>query len=234
MIEVHGLKKTYGDEAFQTPVLRGLTCRIDPGEFVAIMGPSGSGKSTFMHILGLLDKPSEGSYTFNGQLVSNMNDDERALLRNKTIGFVFQAFHLLPRTSALDNVALPLLYGNVPMMAAREQAREALASVGLSQRLEHDPSELSGGERQRVAIARAIVNNPHVIFADEPTGNLDSVSGHQVMELLNELHRKGHTIIVVTHETVTAAYAHRRIMLKDGLIVADERRQRNGDVHYQK
>jgi putative ABC transport system ATP-binding protein len=201
--------------------LHGVSFDIDKGEFVSIMGPSGSGKSTLMHILGLLDRLSGGSYEFDGQNVNELDDDQLAGFRNEKIGFVFQSFNLLPKTSVLDNVILPLTYSaNRKNMS--ERAKKVLDSVGLGHRLNYYTNQISGGEKQRVAIARALVNNPSVIFADEPTGNLDSKSGTQIMEILQKLNEEGNTIILVTHETFTAEHAKRIIKVKDGLIISDE------------
>lgn len=221
LLDLQEVRKTYRDGEASTPVLHGLTFTINEGEFVSIMGPSGSGKSTLLHIMGLLDRPSSGTYTFQGRDTATLSDEELARLRNMSIGFVFQAFHLLSRATVLDNVILPLQYTDVPQRDFSQRARAALANVGLSHRLTYVPSQLSGGEKQRVAIARALVNNPRVIFADEPTGNLDSKTGQAVMDTFDELHRQGHTIIVITHETPTARYAQRIIKLLDGRIVDD-------------
>jgi len=222
-IEVRDLKKDYVNDGLSTPVLHGLSFSIPAGQFVAIMGPSGSGKSTLMHILGFLDAATSVTYLFQGKDVSKLTDDELALMRGKSVGFIFQAFHLLPKTSVLENVKLPLLYSNIPMKERDALARKAIATVGLSHREANLSNQLSGGERQRVAVARALVRDPSVIFADEPTGNLDSKSGKQVMDMLLELNIKhGHTIVLVTHETYTAAYAERIILLRDGELVSDE------------
>lgn len=222
LIELKNVSKDYQNEEVITPVLHDLNFDIKKGEFVAIMGPSGSGKSTLMHILGFLDKITKGTFLFDGKDVSELSDDELAVMRGKSIGFVFQAFHLLPRTTVLENVMLPLIYSQVPVQERISRAKAALDSVGLSHRLEFSPSQLSGGEKQRVAIARALVNNPSVIFADEPTGNLDSKSGLQVMKILQNLNDQGHTIILVTHEKYTADHAKRILRIKDGEIFSDE------------
>ncbi|MDP2946375.1 MAG: ABC transporter ATP-binding protein [bacterium] len=221
IIEIKALEKTYRDEV-ETVALRGLDFSIEKGEFISIMGPSGSGKSTLLHILGFLDRPTGGKYFFEDKNMNDYSDEELAVVRNKKMGFVFQAFNLLPRTSVFENVKLPLLYSDVKESLWNDIALKAIDSIGLSNRVYHESSKLSGGEKQRVAIARALVNNPSVIFADEPTGNLDSMSGGQVMEILEKLHEEGHTIILVTHETYTAEYAHRLIKIKDGLIESDE------------
>lgn len=223
LINVIDLKKDYTTGEVTTPVLRGLNFSIEKGEFVAIMGPSGSGKSTLMHILGFLDTLTIGKYLFENQDVSNMSDDQLAEMRGNKVGFVFQAFNLLPRVSSLENVSLPLMYSKMAKSSRLERAKELLNSVGLSHRLEHTPNQLSGGEKQRVAIARALVNNPEVIFADEPTGNLDSRSGLQVMKILQSLNEQGHTIILVTHERYTAEHAKRILQIRDGLIISDEK-----------
>jgi len=224
LIEVRNLEKIYQDEENQTPALCGVSFDIKEGEFVAIIGPSGSGKSTLLHILGFLDRHSKGEYRFEEKNSNDYSDIDLARIRNKKMGFVFQAFNLLPRTSVLDNVKLPLLYSDVPEKQWDKLAREAIDSVGLSHRVEFEPAQLSGGEKQRVAIARALVNNPRIIFADEPTGNLDSKSGKIIMEILQHLNdEKGHTIILITHETYTAENAERIIALRDGLISSDEK-----------
>lgn len=220
LIQADNLTKNYVNGPLVTPVLKGLTLNIAQGEFVAIMGPSGSGKSTLMHILGLLDRPSGGSYYLEGKDVTKLNDDELAGLRNRKIGFVFQAFNLLPRTTVLENVILPLTYAKRTDSPA-ERAGKILASVGLGHRLNYFTNQISGGEKQRVAMARALVNDPAVIFADEPTGNLDSKSGAQIMEILQRLNGAGHTIVLVTHETYTSEHAKRIIKIKDGLMVDD-------------
>ncbi len=221
LIKTEQLSKHYLLAETKTEVLAGIDLTINKGEFVSIMGPSGSGKSTLMHILGLLDLLSTGKYYFAGQDVSSLSDAKMSLLRNKEIGFVFQAFNLLARTTVLDNVKLPLIYSD-DKTKLNERAQAVLTEVGLAHRLDHYTNQISGGEKQRVAIARALVNQPSVIFADEPTGNLDSKSGQQILALLQQLHQKGHTIILVTHETQTAQHAQRIIRLLDGRVVADE------------
>lgn len=203
-------------------VLKEISFQINRNEYVALMGPSGSGKSTLMNILGCLDTPTAGEYWLNKQLVSSLTEDELAEIRNKEIGFVFQTFNLLPRSTALDNVALPLIYAGFSKTEREERATEVLAQVGLADRIKHKPNELSGGQRQRVAVARAIVNNPSIILADEPTGNLDSKTSYEIMALFDEIHKKGNTIILVTHEEDIAQHAHRIIRLKDGEIEKDE------------
>lgn len=224
VIEIKDLKKEYVNDDVVTPVLHGVTFSIPRGQFVSIMGPSGSGKSTLMQILGLLDTPTGGSFLFDGKLVSGLEEEELATMRGEKIGFIFQAFNLLPKTSVLENVMLPLLYSDVPARERAELARKAIATVGLTHRIDNLSNQLSGGERQRVAIARALVRNPAVIFADEPTGNLDSKSGKQVMDMLLKLNiEDGHTIILVTHETYTSEYAERILNLKDGLLQSDRR-----------
>jgi putative ABC transport system ATP-binding protein len=221
LIRIKDLKKEYVSGDLVTKVLHGASFDIDKGEFVSIMGPSGSGKSTLMHILGLLDRPTSGSYELDGRDVSALSDDELAKFRNEKIGFVFQAFNLLPKTSVLDNVILPLTYSN-DKKNIKERATKVLEDVGLGHRLNYYTNQISGGEKQRVAIARALVNKPSVIFADEPTGNLDSKSGAQVMDMLQKLNDAGNTIILVTHETFTAEHAKRIIRIKDGSIISDE------------
>ena len=221
MIETRDLWKTYvmGDEEIHA--LRGVSISIERGEYVAIMGPSGSGKSTLMNLIGCLDTPSKGTYLLNGKEVSLMNDNELARIRNEEIGFVFQTFNLLPRASALHNVELPLVYAGMSKTARLEQAKAAIEKVELTHRMTHKPNELSGGQRQRVAIARALVNNPSILLADEPTGNLDSKTGVEIMALFARLHEAGNTIIVVTHEADIAAYAHRVIAIRDGEVAKD-------------
>ena len=221
LIETRDLWKTYVMGSEEIHALRGVSITIDRAEYVAIMGPSGSGKSTLMNLIGCLDTPSKGSYLLNGKEVGAMNDNELARIRNEEIGFVFQTFNLLPRATALHNVELPLVYAGVPSKDRQERARGALAKVELTERATHRPNELSGGQRQRVAIARALVNNPSIVLADEPTGNLDSKTGTEIMALFARLHQAGNTIIVVTHEADIAAYAHRVIHIRDGQIEKD-------------
>jgi len=223
LIQAAGIKKTYEVGIVQIEALVGVDLEVAANEYVAIMGPSGSGKSTFMNILGCLDTPTEGSYHLNGNLVSNLGDDELARIRNKEIGFVFQTFNLLPRATALQNVELPLVYGGVPAAARRERAMESLRAVGLLDRASHRPNELSGGQRQRVAIARALVNNPSLILADEPTGNLDSRTGEEIMLIFKKIHEAGNTIMIVTHEEYIAEHTQRIVRLLDGKIASDVR-----------
>lgn len=221
VIDIQGIKKTYVNGKLSVPVLHGIDLVVNKGEFVSIMGPSGSGKSTFMNILGCLDRPTTGSYRLNGDEVATLSDDELAYVRNKQIGFVFQSFNLLTKLTALENVALPMIYAGVNKKMRIERATQLLQSVGLGERMDHLPSELSGGQRQRVAIARALANNPAIIMADEPTGNLDSKSTIDVMNIFRGLHDEGRTILLVTHEPDIATYASRNVVLKDGIIVED-------------
>lgn len=226
LIRTQDLAKEYRMGSTVVPALRGVTLEIARGEFIAVMGPSGSGKSTFMNLLGCLDHPSGGEYLLDGQAVSRFSDDALAALRNRSLGFVFQNFNLLPRTTALDNVALPLLYGHVATAEARLRATRRLAQVGLAERMDHQPAQLSGGQQQRVAIARALVNDPALILADEPTGALDTRTGIEIMVLLQALNREGITIVLVTHEHDIAAYADRIIGFRDGRVVEDRRNER--------
>lgn len=221
VIDIQGITKTYVNGKLSVPVLHGIDLVVNKGEFVSIMGPSGSGKSTFMNILGCLDRPTTGSYRLNGDEVATLSDDELAYVRNKQIGFVFQSFNLLTKLTALENVALPMIYAGVNKKMRIERASQLLQSVGLGERMDHLPSELSGGQRQRVAIARALANNPAIIMADEPTGNLDSKSTIDVMNIFRGLHNEGRTILLVTHEPDIATYASRNVVLKDGIIVED-------------
>jgi putative ABC transport system ATP-binding protein len=225
VICTEGLIKTYRLGTEQVQALRGVDLEIHRGEYLAIMGPSGSGKSTLMNLIGCLDTPSSGKYWLAGRLVSELKDDDLAAIRNKEIGFVFQTFNLLPRATALHNVELPLIYNGTPANERLEKARQALEAVELGDRLMHKPSELSGGQRQRVAIARALVNSPSIVLADEPTGNLDSKTGEEIMAIFARLHAQGNTIILVTHENDIAKHTHRIIRLRDGRIESDERRK---------
>jgi len=223
MIEAYNLKKEYRNDSVVTVALDGVTFNIEAGEFVAIMGPSGSGKSTLMHIMCFLDRPTSGIYKFEGRSIDDLTDDELARIRNKRMGFIFQSYNLLPRTTVFENVRLPLIYSGLKKEIEDKMVREAVKQVGLSHRINFYPNQLSGGEQQRVAIARALVNNPSVIFADEPTGNLDSKSGNIVIALLQELNDKGHTIVLVTHEKYTSEHAKRIIRILDGKLVSDEK-----------
>ena len=221
LIKITNIKRDFplGNEIVY--VLKGIDLEINKGEYVVLMGPSGSGKSTLMNILGCLDTPTSGTYILNGKYVSEMQDDELAGIRNKEIGFVFQTFNLMPRTTALDNVALPMVYAGHSKSERVERATEVLTQVGLDDRMDHKPNQLSGGQRQRVAVARALVNKPSIILADEPTGNLDSKTSVEIMNLFNEIHTNGNTVILVTHEEDITAYAHRVIRLRDGIIESD-------------
>jgi putative ABC transport system ATP-binding protein len=222
MLEIKKITKVYKMGEVLVNALRGVSFHIDKGQFVAIMGPSGSGKSTLMHIIGCLDHPSEGSFIMDGEDISKVNDNKLAEIRNKKIGFVFQQFNLLNRVNILNNVEVPLIYAGVNSKKRKNLVKQVLENVGLSNRLKHRPNEISGGEKQRAAIARALVNNPLIILADEPTGNLDSKNGEEIMKIFNKLHQEGHTIIVVTHELEIAKYAQRIIHLRDGVIENDE------------
>jgi putative ABC transport system ATP-binding protein len=226
VILTHKLTRDYDMGGEVVRALRGVDVQIRRNEFVAVMGPSGSGKSTLMNLVGCLDTPTAGEYWLNGQKVSDLSDDALARIRNKEIGFVFQTFNLLPRANALHNVELPLIYAGLPAKPRRERAALALEHVGLGDRMEHRPNELSGGQRQRVAIARALVNDPSILLADEPTGNLDSATGEDIMRLFEQLHHAGQTIVLVTHEADIAAHAHRQIHLRDGLVERDEKMER--------
>ena len=222
LIDIENVKKIYDLGAEKIHALDGVSLKIEQAEYIAIMGPSGSGKSTIMNILGCLDTPTSGSYLFEDEQVGEMDDDQLAGIRNEKIGFVFQTFNLLPRISSLQNVELPLIYGGVSLESRRERAKKVLEQVGLGDRMDHKPNELSGGQRQRVAVARALANKPSIILADEPTGNLDSKTGEDIMILFNELHEAGNTIILVTHEEYIAENAHRIVRLHDGIIASDE------------
>lgn len=221
IIDIKGITRDFQLGSETVYVLKGIDLLINKGEYVALMGPSGSGKSTLMNILGCLDTPTSGSYILNGKQVSEMHDDELAEIRNKEIGFVFQTFNLMPRTTALDNVALPMVYAGFSKEARNNRATEVLTQVGLSDRMDHKPNQLSGGQRQRVAVGRALVNKPSIILADEPTGNLDSKTSIEIMKLFGEIHANGNTVILVTHEEDIAAHAHRIIRLRDGIIEKD-------------
>ena len=221
LIEISRLTKNYNIGENEIPALQDIELKIDKNEYVSIMGPSGSGKSTLMNILGCLDTPSEGNYLFKGVEVSSLDDDQLSAMRNKEIGFIFQNFNLLPRLNALQNVELPLIYSGTPISERRERALQSLSRVGLSDRIGHKPGELSGGQRQRVAIARALVTNPGILLADEPTGALDSRTGEDIMQLFQELHDEGNTIILITHEQEIADHAYRNIYIKDGRILYD-------------
>lgn len=221
MIILENIKKVYKTGTISVTALENISLEIVAGEFVAVMGPSGSGKSTLMNILGCLDRPTEGNYFLDGQNVAQLNDNQLAEIRNKKIGFVFQSFNLLPRTSALKNVELPMMYAGIPPRERRKRAIEALERVGLGDRIDHNPNQLSGGQKQRVAIARALVNSPSIILADEPTGNLDSHSGQEILNIFRQLNQEGVTIILVTHERDIAAYARRIIAFRDGHLVGD-------------
>ena len=221
VIKLENIKRFFKIGDVEVQALRGVNLIINKGEYVALMGPSGSGKSTLMNLLGCLDTPSAGKYWLSGQDVSQMDDDELAEIRNKEIGFVFQTFNLLPRTTALDNVALPMVYAGFSKADRKIRATEVLRQVNLSDRMDHQPNQLSGGQRQRVAIARALVNKPSIILADEPTGNLDSKTSEEIMKLFGDIHKNGNTVILVTHEEEIAAYAHRVIRLRDGLVESD-------------
>lgn len=221
LIKIKDLKRDFQLGSETIYVLKGIDLQINKGEYVALMGPSGSGKSTLMNLLGCLDTPTSGTYILNGKDVSQMHDDDLAEIRNKEIGFVFQTFNLLPRTTALDNVALPMIYAGYSKTERSERASEVLTQVNLADRMDHQPNQLSGGQRQRVAIARALVNKPSIILADEPTGNLDSKTSVEIMNLFNDIHKNGNTVILVTHEEDIAQYAHRIIRLRDGIIESD-------------
>ncbi|MGB3590351.1 MAG: ABC transporter ATP-binding protein [Nonlabens sp.] len=228
VIEVRNIIRDFKLGQETVHVLKGIDLDIAQGDYVAFMGPSGSGKSTFMNLLGCLDTPTAGSYKLNGIDVSSLSDDNLAEIRNKEIGFVFQTFNLLPRTTALDNVALPMIYAGKSKSERNKRASEVLTSVGLDDRMDHQPNQLSGGQRQRVAVARALVNNPSIILADEPTGNLDSKTGVEIMGLFDQIHADGNTVILVTHEEDIAAHAHRVIRLRDGIVESDTRNEHNG------
>ena len=234
LIEARGLTKIYGEGDSETVALSDVSFVIEKGEFVSIMGPSGSGKSTLLQILGFLDKHTAGTYLFEGKSSDSFEDDDLATIRNQKLGFIFQAFNLLPKTTVLENTQLPLLYSSIPEREWEPRARKAIEAVGLTHRIDHETGKLSGGEKQRAAIARALVNDPEVIFADEPTGNLDSKSGQMVMETIQKLNEEhGHTVILITHETTTAEHAHRIIRIRDGRLESDEKvktRRRAGEA----
>jgi putative ABC transport system ATP-binding protein len=233
MISVSGLKKIYHDDGAETAALAGVSFDVEKGEFVAIMGPSGSGKSTLLHVLGFLDRPTDGSYVFRGKKMDELSDEELAKVRNREMGFIFQDFNLLGRASVYENVELPLLYAReVEPNDRRKLVEDAVSAVGLAEKIKIEAGNLSGGQKQRVAIARALVMNPAVIFADEPTGNLDSRSGAAVMEILRDLNKEGHTVILVTHETYTAEFANRILRLKDGLLESDEKVLKRRDTFF--
>ncbi|EHQ41778.1 MULTISPECIES: ABC transporter ATP-binding protein [Myroides] len=223
IIDIKAIKRDFKMGSETVKVLKGVDLQIERGDYVALMGPSGSGKSTLMNILGCLDTPTSGYYSLNGKDVSRLDDDQLAEIRNKDIGFVFQTFNLMPRTTALDNVALPMIYAGKSKEERNQRASDVLHMVGLGDRMDHHPNQLSGGQRQRVAVARALVNNPSIILADEPTGNLDTKTSIEIMGLFDEIHRKGNTVILVTHEEDIAEHAHRIIRLRDGIIESDER-----------
>lgn len=225
VIKIRNIKRDFPLGQETVKVLKGIDLDIERGDYVALMGPSGSGKSTLMNILGCLDTPTSGSYELNGEDVSSMSDDELAEIRNREIGFVFQTFNLLPRTTALDNVALPMIYAGASKKMRTERAEEVLTDVGLADRMDHKPNQLSGGQRQRVAVGRALVNKPSIILADEPTGNLDSKTSEEIMKLIDEIHARGNTVILVTHEEDIAERAHRVIRLIDGMVASDIRQK---------
>ncbi|MBI1833284.1 MAG: ABC transporter ATP-binding protein [Candidatus Andersenbacteria bacterium] len=233
IIQAENLNKTYQTADTETIAIADISLSINDGEFISIMGKSGSGKSTLLHILGFLDRPSTGTYIFGGVDTTSLTEEELAFIRNDKIGFIFQAFHLLPKQTVLENVMLPLVYSRIPSREHRARAEEALERVEMTHRLYHMPPQLSGGEKQRVAIARALINRPDVIFADEPTGNLDTRTGEKVMHTISELNKQGHTVILVTHESTTASFANRIVIVQDGRILSDQPNERR-HVHYQK